>query len=60
MRFEWGSPRRLLGLLGLILILFVFGAGRITPWVLTLLFLAGVILILVAIAWSVVLKKRGR
>jgi hypothetical protein len=48
-----------MGLLGLILVLYVFGAGHVTPWVLTLLFVTGVILIVAAVGWSVVLRRRG-
>jgi hypothetical protein len=52
MRFEWGSPRRLLALLGVILILFAIGSGHssaLNGW----LVVAGVLLLLASLLWAV-------
>ena len=51
MRFEWGSPRRLLGLLGLILVLIVFNAGHSSA-LLGLLLIVGILLIVASLVWS--------
>jgi len=51
MRFELGSPPRLLGLIGVILILFVIGVGHASALLGWLLVLA-VLLIIGSLVWS--------
>jgi hypothetical protein len=58
-RFEWGSPRRLLALLGVILILFVIGSGHSSA-LNGLLLVIGVLLLLAALIWTVRIRRRAR
>lgn len=57
MRFELGSPRLYLALLGLILILFAIGAGR-SSVLLGALLVLGALLISLATGWSLWLRSR--
>jgi Flp pilus assembly protein TadB len=58
-RFELGSPRRLLALLGAILILFVIGA-QTSSALLGLVLVIGVVLLLTTLVWTVRIRRRTR